>query len=82
MQLSLSRFLFYGDTVPGTLLDRMVSMGESPTERYFNSQFMSRTIVPITDGHVDTSKHLLLIVNLPSCFHIKPFEVIYATTAL
>ena len=38
MQHLLSRFIFYGETVPGTLLDRVVSMGESPTKRGFNSQ--------------------------------------------
>ena len=38
MQHLLSRFICYVDTVPGTLLDRVVSMGDSPTKRAFNSQ--------------------------------------------
>ena len=33
MQHLLSRFICYGETVPGTLLDRVVSMGESPSKR-------------------------------------------------
>ena len=37
MQHLLSRFIFYGKMIPGTLLDRVVSMGKSPTKRAFNS---------------------------------------------
>ena len=35
----LSRFVVVGVTVPGTLPDRVVSMGESPTKRAFNFQY-------------------------------------------
>ena len=45
VQLLLSRFICYGETVPGTLLDRVVSMGESPTKRAFNSQHVPETSV-------------------------------------
>ena len=34
----LSHFICYGEMVPGTLLDRVVSMGKSPSKRAFNSQ--------------------------------------------
>ena len=44
MQHLLSRFICYGKTVPGTLLDRVVSMGESPT------QHVPKTNVTNNDG--------------------------------
>ena len=53
MQHLLSRFIFYGETVPGTLLDRVVSMGESPTKPAFNSQHVPETSVSNNDGLVD-----------------------------
>ena len=37
MQHLLSCFICYGETVHGTLLDRVVSMGESPSKRDCNS---------------------------------------------
>ena len=40
VQRLLSRLIFYGETVPGTLLDRVVYMGESQTKRAFNSQYI------------------------------------------
>ena len=43
MQHLLSRFICYGKTVLGTLLDRVVSMGESPTKRAFNYQHVPKT---------------------------------------
>ena len=36
-------FYCYGVAVPGSLLDRVVSMGESTTKRAFNSQYISET---------------------------------------
>ena len=45
MQHLLSRFIFYDETEPGTLLDRVVSMGESPTKRAFISQHVPETSV-------------------------------------
>ena len=53
------QYIFYGETVPGTLLDRVVSMGESPTKRAFNSQHVPETSVTNNDGHVDSIMHLL-----------------------
>ena len=55
----LSRFICCGVTVPGTLLDRVASMGESPTKRAFNSQHISEITVPNNDGLVDSIKHLV-----------------------
>ena len=59
MQHLLSRFIFYGETVPGTQLCRVVSMGESPTKRAFNSQHICETSVTNNDGLVDSIRHLL-----------------------
>ena len=50
MQHLLSSFICYGVTIPGTLLDRVVSIGESPTKQAFNSQYISETSVPNNDG--------------------------------
>ena len=44
---------------PGTLLDRVVSMGETPTKRAFNSQHVPETSVTNNDGLVDSIRHLL-----------------------
>ena len=65
MQHLLSRFIFYCKTVPGTLLDRVVSMGESPTKRTFNPQHVPKTSVPnnVNDGLVDSIRHLLFTDN-------------------
>ena len=49
----LSHVIHYGVTVPGTLLDRVVSMSESPTKRAFYSQYISKTSVSNNDDHVD-----------------------------
>ena len=40
MQHLLFRYIFYGKTVPGNLLDTVVYMGESPTIRAFNSLYL------------------------------------------
>ena len=63
MQHLLSRFIFYGETLPGTLLDRVVSMGESPTKRPFNSQYIPETSVTNNDGLVDSMLQLLFSYN-------------------
>ena len=59
MQHLLSRFICYGETVPGTLLDRVVSMGESPSKRAFNSQHVPESSVTNNDSLVDSIRHLL-----------------------
>ena len=63
MQHLLSGFIFYGKTVPGTLLDSVVSMGESPTKRAFNYQHVPKTSVTNNDGLVDSIRHLLFTDN-------------------
>ena len=63
MQHLVSRVIVYGVTVPGTLLDRVVSMGEPPTKRAFNSQYISETSVPNNDGLVDSTRNLLFTDN-------------------
>ena len=81
MQHLLSRFIFYGETVPGILLDRVVSMGESPTKRAFNSQGIPETSVTNNDGLADSIRHLLFTDNFT-----KPYSheilVHLLTTAL
>ena len=64
MQHLLSRVICYGETVPGTLLDRVVSMGESPSKRAFNNdQHVPETSVTNNDGLVDSIIHLLFTDN-------------------
>ena len=82
MQHLLSRFTFYGKTVPGTLLDRVVSMGESPTKRAFNSQHVPETSVTNNDGLVDSIRHLLFTDNFTKLHSHKHLLVHLLTTAL
>ena len=60
----LSCFIFYGVTVLGTLLHKVVSIGESPAKRAFNSQYISETSVQNNHGLVGSIRHLLLTDNL------------------
>ena len=62
MQHLLSRFICYGETVPGTLLDRVVSMGESPSKRAFNYQHVPESSAT-NDGLVDSIRNLLFTDN-------------------
>ena len=82
MQHLLSRFIFYGKTVLGTLLDRVVSMGESPTKRAFNSQHVPKTSVTNNDGLVDTIRHLLFNDNFTKPYSHEHLLVHLLTTAL
>ena len=47
MQLLLARYITYGTTVPGTILDRVVSIGESPLKCVFrkcgHNEFILKT---------------------------------------
>ena len=63
MQHLLSRFIWYGETVPGTMLDRVVSVGESPSKRAFNSQHVPENSVTNNDGLDDWISHLLFTDN-------------------
>ena len=81
MQHLLYRFIFYGETVPGTLLDRVVSMGESPTKRAFNSQHIPETSVTNNDGLVDSIRHLLFTDNFTKPYPHEHLIVHLLTTA-
>ena len=78
----LSRFILYGKTIPGTLLDRVVSMGESPTKRAFNSQHIPETSVTNNDGLVDSIIHLLFTDNFTKPYSHEHLLVHLLTTAL
>ncbi|KAK2178240.1 hypothetical protein NP493_552g01050 [Ridgeia piscesae] len=78
----LSRFIFYGKTVPGTLLDRVVSMGESSTKRAFNSQHVPKTSVTNNDGLVDSIRHLFFTDNFTKPYSHEHLLVHLLTTAL
>ena len=83
MQHLLSRFICYGQTVPGTLLDRVVSMGESQTKRAFNSQHVPKTSVTNNDGLVDSIRHLLFTDNFTKTYSHEHLKLVHLlTTAL
>ena len=79
MQHLLSRFICYGETVPGTLLDRVVSTGES---RAFNSQHVSETSVTNNDGLVESIRHILVTDNFTKPYSPEHLLVHLLTTAL
>ena len=60
MQFLLARYITYGTTVPGTLLDRLVSIGESPLKCVFrkcgHKEFILKDDI---DRHVDSIRLLL-----------------------
>ena len=56
-------FIFYCEMGPGTPLNRVVSMGESPTKRTFNSQHVPETSVTNNDGLVNSIMHLSFTDN-------------------
>ena len=82
MQHLLSCFIFCGETVPGTLLDRVESMGESPTKRAFNSQHIPETSVTNNDGFVDSIIHLLFTDNFTKPYSHEHLLVHHLTTVL
>ena len=60
MQFLLARYITYGTTVPGTLLDRVVSIGESPLKCVFRKCGHKFFILKDgIDGHVDSIRQLL-----------------------
>ena len=81
MQHLLSRFICYGETVPGTLLDRVVSMGESPSKRAFIYQHVPESSAT-NDGLVDLIRHLLFTDNFTRPYSHKHLLVHLLTTAL
>ena len=82
LQHLLSRYIFYGKTVPGTLLDRVVSIGESPTKRAFHSQHVPKTSVTNNDGLVDSIRYLLFTDNFTKPYSHEHILVPLLTTAL
>ena len=81
MQHLLSRFICYGETIPGTLLDRVVSMGESPIKRAFNYQHVPQSSAT-NDGLVDSIRHLLFTDNFNRPYSHEHLLVHLLTTAL
>ena len=63
----LSRFILYGEIIPGTLLSRVISQGQSPIKCLFSVPKMCANIQ--TDGHIDSIRHLLHHENF-----IKPYS--------
>ena len=60
MHFLLARYITYGTTVPGTLLDRVVSIGESPLKCVFRKCGHKFFILKDgIDGHVDSIRQLL-----------------------
>ena len=60
MQFLLASYITYGTTVPGTLIDRVVSIGESPLKCVFKkSGHKVSTLKDGIDGHADSIRLLL-----------------------
>ena len=60
MQFLLARYITYGTTVPGTLIDRVVSIGESPLKCVFRKSGHKVSILKDgIDGHADSIRLLL-----------------------
>ena len=81
----LSRFIFYcrnGVTLPGTLLIREVSMGESPIKGAFRSQHISEMTVPNNDGLIDLIMYLLFTDNFTKPYSHEHILVHLLTSAL
>ena len=81
MQHLLSRFICYGETVPGTLLDRVVYMDESPSKRAFTYQHVLESSAT-NDGLVDSIRHLLFTDNFTKPYAHEHLLVHLLTTAL
>ena len=60
MQFLLARYITYGTTVPGTLIDRVVSIGESPLKCVFRKSGHKVSILKDgIDGYADSIRLLL-----------------------
>ena len=82
MQHLLPRFICYGETVPGTLLYKVVSMGESPSKRAFNLNQHVPQSSATNDGLVDSIIHLLFTDNFNRPYSHEHLLVHLLTTAL
>ena len=81
MQHLMSRFICYRETVLGSLLDRIVSMGESPSKRAFNYQHVPESSAT-NDGLVDSIRHLLFTDHFTNPYSHEHILDNLLTTAL
>ena len=83
MQFLLARYITYGTTVPGTLLDRVVSIGESPLKCVFRKCGHKKIILKDgIDGHVDSIRQLLHSRNYVDRNSEEHFMLRFLTTSM
>ena len=83
MQCLLARYITYGTTVPGTLLDRVVSIGESPLKCDFRKYGHKGSILKDGIGaHVNSTRLLLNNRNYANNNWEEHFMVRLLTTAM
>ena len=70
VQYFLSRFIVYGNTVPGTLLDRVVLISESPISMALNKP-RDVKYVQCSNGHEDSLKRQLQRVYIQRVYSLK-----------
>ena len=73
----LSKYLTTGSLIKGTILHRVVSMGESPVKSIFNYCPNKQCAGSINDGTVDSVKYLIHHTN-----YIKPWSTEYGLCKL
>ena len=83
IQFLLARYITYGTTVPGTLIDRVVSIGESPLKCVFRKSGHKVSILKDgIDGHADSIRLLLNSRNYLNHNSEENFMVRLLTTAM
>ena len=83
MQSLLARYITYGTTVPGTLIERVVSIGESPLKCVFRKSGHKISILKDgIDGHADSLRLLLNIRNYLNDNSEEHFMVRLLTTSM
>ena len=85
MQFLLARYITYGTTVPGTLIDRVVSIGESPTMIKFLFRKSGHKVYILKagiDGHADSIRLLLHNSNYANHNSEEHYIVRLLTTAM
>ena len=83
MQFLLARYITYGTTVPGTLIDRVVSIGESPLKCVFRKSGHKVSILKDgIDGHADSMWLLLNSRNYLNHNSEERFMVRLLTTSM
>ena len=83
MQFLLARYITYGTTVPGTLIGRVVSIGESPLKCVFRKSGHKIYILKDgIDGHADSIRLLLNSRNYLNHNSEEHFMVRLLTTAM